>query len=153
MTALRYFPATEEEDNGIAPHQDGNCITFVFQDEAGGLEVCRDGVSWIPATPKPGAIVVNVGDVIQVLSNNKFKSATHRVIRPKGRSRYSYAFFYNLLGEKMVEPLLQFTEHLGELPKYRKFQYGEYMQLRMRNKSHPPENPKDVIHITHYSIN
>lgn len=91
--------------------------------------------------------------MVQVLSNNKFKSATHRVVRPEGKHRYSYCFFYNLQGDKWVEPLAQFTEQIGEAPKYRKFQYKEYQGLRMRNKTHPPQNPQDVIHITHYATN
>ncbi|KAL4633718.1 hypothetical protein ACB092_04G142000 [Castanea dentata] len=151
MTALHYFPATKIENNGLSEHEDGNLITFVFQDEAGGLEVCKNG-EWIPVTPVEATIVVNVGDVIQVLSNNKFKSATHRVVRPEGRSRYSYAFFYNLQGDKWVEPMSQFTNEIGEPPKYRGFLYKEYQQLRMRNKTHPPSKPEDVIHITHYAI-
>jgi len=65
MAALHYFPATETENNGITEHEDGNCITFVFQDEAGGLEVRRNG-EWIPVIPTRGSLVVNVGDVIQV---------------------------------------------------------------------------------------
>ena len=88
----------------------------------------------------------------KVLSNNKFKSATHRVVRPEGRSRYSFAFFYNLQGDKWVEPLSQFTKEIGEPPKYRGFLFKEYQQMRMRNKSHPPSRPEDVIHITHYAI-
>ncbi|KAJ4712127.1 flavonol synthase/flavanone 3-hydroxylase-like [Melia azedarach] len=151
MTTLHYFPATEIENNGITEHEDGNCITFVFQDDAGGLEVNKNG-EWIPVIPSPGTIVVNVGDVIQVLSNNKFKSATHRVVRPKEKDRYSYAFFYNLQGDKWIEPLPQFTHEIGEPPKYRGFLFKEYQALRMRNKSHPPERPEDVIHITHYAI-
>ncbi|KAJ6882081.1 hypothetical protein NC651_028634 [Populus alba x Populus x berolinensis] len=133
-------------------HEDGNCITFVFQDEAGGLEVRRNG-KWIPVIPTRGSLVVNVGDVIQVLSNNNFKSATHRVVRPKSKSRYSYAFFYNLHGDKWVEPLQQFTKDIGEAPKYRGFRYKEYQELRMRNKTHPPSTPEDVIRITHYAVN
>ncbi|KAH7550316.1 hypothetical protein JRO89_XS13G0170200 [Xanthoceras sorbifolium] len=57
----------------------------------------------------------------KVLSNNKFKSATHRVVRPKGKSRYSYAFFYNLQGDKWVEPLSEFTEENGKALKYKGF--------------------------------
>ncbi|KAK4770131.1 hypothetical protein SAY87_030663 [Trapa incisa] len=95
MVALRYFEATEHENNGISEHEDSNCITFVFQDEVGGLEVRKNGV-WIPLVPKKGHLVVNIGDVIRVLTNNKFKSATHRVVRSKGQFRHSYAFFYNL---------------------------------------------------------
>ncbi|KAB2073269.1 hypothetical protein ES319_A07G071600v1 [Gossypium barbadense] len=122
-----------------------------FMDEAGGLEVSKDG-EWIPVIPAKGTLVVNISDVIQVLSNNKFKSATHRVVRPKGRSRYSFAFFYNLQGDKWVEPLPHFTKDIGESPKYRGFQYSEYLQLRLRNKTHPPTTPEDEIRITHYTI-
>ncbi|KAF5730150.1 flavonol synthase/flavanone 3-hydroxylase-like [Tripterygium wilfordii] len=151
MAALRYFPATETENNGITEHEDGNSITLVFQDEAGGLELRKNGV-WIPVPPAEGTIVVNISDVIQVLSNNKFKSATHRVVRQEGKSRHSYAFFYNLEGDKWVEPLSQFAKDIGEAPKYRGFQFKEYQQLRLRNKTHPPSKPEDVIHITHYAI-
>ncbi|KAI4372752.1 hypothetical protein MLD38_010948 [Melastoma candidum] len=150
MAALRYYPATESEDNGITEHADGNCITFVFQDDVGGLEVCKDG-EWIPVVPQQGRIIVNLGDVIQVLSNNKFKSATHRVVR-KERSRHSYAFFYNLNGDKWVEPLPEFAEKIGKKPEYRGFLYKDYQDLRLRNKTHPPSRPEDVIHINHYAI-
>ncbi|KAL6844488.1 hypothetical protein ACP4OV_026161 [Aristida adscensionis] len=151
MAALRYFPATtEEENNGIMAHEDANCITFVIQDGVGGLEVLKDG-DWVPAEPVDGSIIVNIGDVIQVLSNNKFKSATHRVVR-KPEHRHSFAFFLTIHGEKWVEPLPEFTAKIGEAPRYRGFLYNEYLQLRMKNKTHPPSRPEDVIHITHYTI-
>ncbi|KAK2664033.1 hypothetical protein Ddye_002607 [Dipteronia dyeriana] len=151
MAALLYFPVTETENNGITEHEDGNCVTFVFQDQVGGLQVRKNG-EWNPVTPAQDTLVVNLGDVIQVLSNNKFKSATHRVVRQQGKSRYSYAFFYNLHGDKRVEPLSKFTEEIGEEPKYRGFLYKDYQAMRMRNKTHPPAKPEDVIHITHYAI-
>ncbi|KAF8408088.1 hypothetical protein HHK36_007229 [Tetracentron sinense] len=151
VVAFRYPPATDTDDKGISEHEDGNCITFVFQDEVGGLEVRKDG-EWFPVTPTEGALVVNLGDVIQVLSNNKFKSATHRVVRQTGRSRYSYGFFHNLESDKWIEPLSHFTKEIGEPPKYRGFVYKEYQRLRMRNKTHPPTTPQDVIHITHFAI-
>ncbi|XP_057480290.1 flavonol synthase/flavanone 3-hydroxylase-like [Actinidia eriantha] len=152
LMALRYFPAADTETGiGKSAHEDGNCITFVFQDEVGGLEVHHDG-QWIPVAPKPGVLIVNIGDVIQVLSNNRFKSATHRVVRPKGRSRHSYIFFYNLEGEKWVEPLPQFTKQIGETPKYRGFAFKEYLELRVRNRFCPPSRPEDLIRITHYTI-
>ncbi|XP_020234573.1 flavonol synthase/flavanone 3-hydroxylase [Cajanus cajan] len=151
MVALRYFPASNNENNGITEHEDGNCVTFVIQDEVGGLQLRKNG-EWISVVPTEGAIVVNVGDVIQVLSNKKFKSATHRVVRPEVRNRYSFAFFHNLKGDKWVEPLPRFTKDIGEPPKYRGFQFKEYQELRMRNKTNPPSRPEDVIHITHYAI-
>ncbi|GMJ02834.1 FLAVONOL SYNTHASE, flavonol synthase 1 [Hibiscus trionum] len=151
MVALRYFPATESENNGLTQHEDGNCLSFVFQDDTGGLQVLRDG-EWIPVIPTKGTLVVNLGDVIQVLSNNTFKSATHRVVRPKWRSRYSFAFFHNLQGDKWIEPLPQFAGNIGKPPIYRGFRYSEYQQLRLRNKTHPPTTPEDEIRITHYKI-
>uniref|UniRef100_A0A3Q7FUB2 Isopenicillin N synthase-like Fe(2+) 2OG dioxygenase domain-containing protein n=1 Tax=Solanum lycopersicum TaxID=4081 RepID=A0A3Q7FUB2_SOLLC len=102
--------------------------------------------------PSKDKLIVNIGDVIQVLSNNKFKSATHRAANPSETDRYSYAFFYNVQGSKWVEPLPQFTEEIGESPKYRGFLFEEYLQLRIKNRSHPPARPEDLIHITHYSI-
>jgi isopenicillin N synthase-like dioxygenase len=69
MTAKHYFPATENENNGISEHEDGNLFTFVIQDEVGGLQVRKNG-EWIPVTPEQGTIIVNVGDVIQVLDPN-----------------------------------------------------------------------------------
>ncbi|KAK3018880.1 hypothetical protein RJ639_002832, partial [Escallonia herrerae] len=65
MQAYHYFPATGTENIGAAEHQDANCVTFVFQDDVGGLEVRKDS-EWIPVNPAKGALVVNVGDVIQV---------------------------------------------------------------------------------------
>ncbi|XP_030513620.2 flavonol synthase/flavanone 3-hydroxylase-like [Rhodamnia argentea] len=151
MAAFHYFPATESENNGITEHEDGNCITFVFQDEVGGLEVRKDG-EWIPVVPEEGSIVVNVADFIQVMSNKKFNSATHRVVRSEGKSRYSYGFFYNLNWDKWVEPLPQFTTEIGEPPKYKRFQVREYQMMRMKNKQHPPARPEDEIGITYYAI-
>ncbi|XP_074317002.1 jasmonate-induced oxygenase 2-like [Silene latifolia] len=151
MVGLNYFPATEEENTGIREHEDGNCFTFVLQDDSGGLEVkAKDG--WIPVTPAPEKLVVNVGDVIQVLSNNKLKSATHRIFRPKGKNRYSYVFFHNMKGDKWIEPLPEFTKDIGEAPQYKGFFQKDYQALRLRNKTHPPENPEDEIRITHYAI-
>ncbi|KAL5725442.1 hypothetical protein ACHQM5_008584 [Ranunculus cassubicifolius] len=138
------------ENTGNSEHQDANCITFVFQD-VGGLEVLKEG-DWIPVDPIEGGLIVNLGDVLQVLSNNKFRSATHRVVSPEGKSRHSYAFFHNLEGNKWVEPLPMFSTDIGEPAKYKGFVYKEYQQLRMRNKTHPPARPEDAISITHYAI-
>ncbi|TVU00446.1 hypothetical protein EJB05_54126, partial [Eragrostis curvula] len=151
MSAKRYFPATEgESNNGISQHEDGNCITFILQDSVGGLEVLKDG-HWVQAEPVDGSIIVNIGDVIQVLSNKKLKSATHRVAR-KAVHRHSFAFFFGIHGDKWIEPLPEFTDKVGEAPRYRGFLYKEYEQLRVRNKTHPPSRAEDVIDITHYAI-
>ncbi|KAF9591044.1 hypothetical protein IFM89_001254 [Coptis chinensis] len=67
MAVLRYLPGAIDKENnniGLTEHQDGNCITFVLQDEIGGLEVLKNG-EWIPVVPTEGSLIVNLGDVIQ----------------------------------------------------------------------------------------
>ncbi|KAK2986235.1 hypothetical protein RJ640_003730 [Escallonia rubra] len=184
LFAFDYPPAeTEAVEFGTPEHQDISCFTFVCQYDVAGLEVRKDGV-WIGLNPTEGALVVNVGDVIQViqaplvtfissytrlmyllmlnvydpknyfqvLSNNKFKSAFHRVVRPKGKHRYSSVFFYNLHGDKWVEPLPQFTSEIGKLPKYRGFLHKDYLELRLRQRIQPPLTPEERIRVTHYAI-
>ncbi|KAF6160025.1 hypothetical protein GIB67_033109 [Kingdonia uniflora] len=149
LVAFRYFPTNDARCCGVNAHEDGNCFTFVFQDDV-GLEVLKDGV-WIPVIPIEGGLVVNLGDVIQVLSNNKFKSATYRVIRQEVKSRYSFAYFSTLEGEKWVEPLPKFTEEIGEAAKYRGFFYKDFVAMKMRIDTHPPSDPKDIFTVKHYA--
>ncbi|KAF6160019.1 hypothetical protein GIB67_033103 [Kingdonia uniflora] len=150
LVALRYFPTNDARCSGLSAHEDGNCFTFVFQDVV-GLEFLKDGV-WIPAIPIEGGLVVNVGDIIQVLSNNKFKSATHRVIRQEVKSRHSFAYYRNLEGEKWVEPLPKFTEEIGEAAKYRGFFYKDFAAMKMKSDTHPSSYPKVIVTIKHYAI-
>ncbi|KAK2965916.1 hypothetical protein RJ640_005332 [Escallonia rubra] len=149
LAVFKYLPATKVGDLGNAPHRDASSITLLFQDEVGGLEFQKNG-EWLPVTPTEGAIVVNVGDVIQVLTNNKIMSATHRVVSPKGRTRLSLAYNYNLGGNTWVEPLSQFTQESG--PKYRRYLQKEYVALRLKQKAHPPSRNEDRISIDYYAI-
>lgn len=65
VLGLHYFPATETENIGKSAHEDINCITLLYQDNVGGLQVCKDG-QWIPVPPSEGTIIVGIGDVIRV---------------------------------------------------------------------------------------
>ncbi|CAD6341870.1 unnamed protein product [Miscanthus lutarioriparius] len=151
MVALRYFPSTEPEEKiGLSEHEDGSCISFVFQDGVGGLEVLKDG-QWIPAEPVEGSIVVNIGDVVRVLSNNRLRSATHRVVR-KPVHRHSFGFFWSIHGDKWIEPLPEFTAKVGDAPEYRGFQYNEYMQRFMKSRTDPQCRPEDAFSVSHYAI-
>ncbi|CDP01502.1 unnamed protein product [Coffea canephora] len=93
-------------------------------------------------------------ELVKVLSNNRLKSATHRVYRMEGTERDSFAFFYSLKPGKWVEPLPQFTTEIGEPPKYRGFLYDDYMQLRRRDYTdNQPDKYEDIARITYYAIN
>lgn len=90
----------------------------------------------------------------KVLTNDKFKSPSHRVVRPEnGKSRNSFAFFRNLPGEKWLEPLPEFTSEVGVEPKYRKFLFKEYQRMRRKNTINPPLKPGDEITISYFATN
>ncbi|PHU02331.1 hypothetical protein BC332_27582 [Capsicum chinense] len=151
LTALHYLPATETGNIGVNSHKDVGCITFVLQDEVGGLEVQNDG-KWIPVTPKEGALVVNIGIVLQVLTNNKYKSPNHRVVRPNGRSRNSFSFFYNVSAGKWIEPLPHFTKQIAEKPNYKGFFYKDYLQKRNENKLKRTCELEEDLGLSHFSL-
>jgi isopenicillin N synthase-like dioxygenase len=90
-------------------HEDINLITMLLGAEEGGLEVlARDG-SWIDMRPPEGALVVNVGDMLQRLTNHALPSTTHRVRNPAGDrarfSRYSMPFFLHLRSDFPIQTL------------------------------------------------
>ena len=80
-----------------AQHEDINLITLLIGSKEQGLEILTRGGQWIPVATLPGSIVVNVGDMLQRLTNHVYRSTTHRVINPPdqdmSRSRYSVPFF------------------------------------------------------------
>lgn len=110
MRLLHYPPIT-----GNAPgiraeaHEDINTITLLLGAEEAGLEILdRDG-SWLPVAPPPGALAVNVGDMLQRLTNHRLPSTTHRVRNPdEGRAshaRYSMPFFLHFRSDFLIETL------------------------------------------------
>jgi isopenicillin N synthase-like dioxygenase len=89
-------PADDTDGFGVAPHTDFGCITLLWQDDSGGLEVReRQSGAWIPAPPLPGTLVVNVGDLLGRWSNDRFASTPHRVVNRSGHERMSIATFYD----------------------------------------------------------
>jgi isopenicillin N synthase-like dioxygenase len=99
LRAIHYPPITVEPKSAIRAeqHEDINLITLLVGASADGLEILSKQNQWVPVTSLPEQIVVNVGDMLQRLTNNKLKSTTHRVVNPPrekwGSSRYSIPFF------------------------------------------------------------
>lgn len=108
---LLHYPPVEGSPSGIRAeaHEDINLITLLLGAEEAGLEILdRDG-SWLPVSPPPGAFAVNVGDMLQRLTNHRLPSTTHRVRNPDaGRaahSRYSMPFFLHLRSDVPIVTL------------------------------------------------
>lgn len=90
---------------GSAPHKDFGCLTFLAQDDTGGLAVGTQSGDWIEVPPLDGAFVVNVGDMLRQWSNGVFMSTPHRVINRSGRPRYSCPFFFDPHESALITPL------------------------------------------------
>jgi isopenicillin N synthase-like dioxygenase len=89
---------------GGAAHTDYGCVTLLWQDDNGGLEIqARDG-TWIAAAPVPRTLVINVGDLLQRWSGGKYVSNLHRVTNRSGRDRYSIATFFDPNYKALVDP-------------------------------------------------
>jgi isopenicillin N synthase-like dioxygenase len=89
---------------GVGEHTDAGALTILLQDDQPGLEVQREG-RWYLVEPQPGALVVNIGDIVQVWSNDRYRAAPHRVPANPAHERYSIPFFLNPSYETTYEPL------------------------------------------------
>src|SRR5215471_17837165 len=99
LRAIHYPPITQEPKSAIRAeqHEDINLITLLVGASSDGLQILTKQNEWIGVTSLPEQIVVNVGDMLQRLTNNKLKSTTHRVVNPAREmwhtSRFSIPFF------------------------------------------------------------
>ena len=112
LRLLRYPPLEGAEAEGAiraAAHGDINTITLLLGAEEAGLELLTAQGDWKAVAPPEGALVVNVGDMLDRLTNGRLRSTTHRVVNPRGdaayRARYSMPFFLHFRPDYMIETL------------------------------------------------
>jgi isopenicillin N synthase-like dioxygenase len=113
---------------GINHHTDAGALTVLIQNEQPGLQVYRDGI-WHLVTPRPDALVVNIGDIVQVWSNDRYQAPLHRVLANSEHKRYSAAFFFNPSYETNYAPLPDLCSTSAP-PRYRPINWGEFRARR-----------------------
>lgn len=135
---LLHYPAQPEptgEHIRAAAHEDINTITLLLGAEEAGLELRTKDGRWIPVLPKAGELVINIGDMLQRLTNGVLRSTSHRVVNPAperaSHARYSMPFFLHFRPDFMIEALPG-TVPAGEEPKWPPISSHDYLQERLR---------------------
>jgi len=112
MRLLHYPPLGPDAPEGAiraAAHGDINTITLLLGAEEAGLELLTKSGEWHAVDVPEGALVINVGDMLERLTNGTLRSTTHRVVNPRGagahRSRYSMPFFLHFRPDYVIDPL------------------------------------------------
>jgi len=127
--SMHYYPPCPRPDLviGLSSHTDGGGITILLQEDGVvGLQVRKDG-DWIPVLPIPGGLVINIGDMVEVISNGKYKSIEHRAVANKEKDRISIAAFCNPEKEAEIGPACELINESNPL-NYRNFKRSEYLE-------------------------
>ena len=130
ILGFNYYPACPDPEvvAGVGPHSDVSSITVLLQDDIGGLYVRgSDGDSWIYVPPVEGALVINIGDVLQIMSNERCKSIEHRVVANRSKTRISIPIFVNPAPDAVIGPLSEVLDD-GDEPKYKQLLYSDYFK-------------------------
>jgi isopenicillin N synthase-like dioxygenase len=136
LRPIHYPPITAEPKSAVraGQHEDINLITLLIGASAEGLQVLNKQGEWIDVTALPDHIVVNVGDMLQRLTNGQLKSTTHRVINPPkdkwGTPRYSIPFFLHPRSEMRLDCLPSCVP-VGQAPLWEPISAGEYLEQRL----------------------
>ena len=104
LKLIRY-PHTRPGGQGVGTHKDSGFLTLLLQDRQAGLEAMGNNDNWYRVDPLPGSLVVNTGELLQLVTHNYFIATPHRVINRVQELRYSSAFFYSPDLNTRLDPL------------------------------------------------
>ncbi|KAL6990298.1 iron ascorbate-dependent oxidoreductase [Sarracenia purpurea var. burkii] len=104
---LNSYPSCPDPDRamGLAAHTDSTLLTILYQSNTSGLQVFREGSGWVTVPPIPGALVVNLGDLLHILSNGLYPSVLHRAMVNRTQHRLSIAYLYGPPTNVQILPL------------------------------------------------
>jgi isopenicillin N synthase-like dioxygenase len=143
LRLLHYPPAErvlQDGQVGSGAHTDWGSVTLLAQDDMGGLQV-KLGDVWVDAPPVPDSFVVNLGDMMQRWSNERWRSNLHRVLpQAPGCNRYSVAYFYDIDYYAVVSALPGCFD-ASNPPKYAPISAGQHIvEMYQKTSLKPAEN-------------
>ncbi|OWM78222.1 gibberellin 3-beta-dioxygenase 1-like [Punica granatum] len=130
---LNSYPACPDPDRamGLGVHTDSTLLTILLQNNTSGLQVLKEGSGWINVPPIPGALVINLGDMLQILSNGLYQSVPHRAVVNRTQQRLSIAYLYGPPDSVLISPIPKLVGPACP-PIYRSVTWTEYLQRKAK---------------------
>ncbi|GLU14574.1 hypothetical protein SLE2022_311350 [Rubroshorea leprosula] len=131
---LNHYPACPDPDRamGLAPHTDSTLLTILHQSRTSGLQVLKEGTGWVTVPPVPGGLVVNMGDLLHILSNGLYPSVLHRAKVNRTHQRLSIAYLYGPPSSVKICPLSKLVGP-SQPPLYRPVTWNEYLGTKAKH--------------------
>ncbi|GAB2224786.1 hypothetical protein Drorol1_Dr00005561 [Drosera rotundifolia] len=132
---INYYPPCPQPDlvMGLTPHSDASSLTILLQlNDVAGLQVKKDG-QWIRVNPLPNAFIVNIGDVLEIVTNGNYKSIEHRAIVNSTKERLSIASFHNIKDDGNVAPAPSLVSPKSP-PAFRTVSFADYIDSFFQRK-------------------
>ncbi|XP_021910941.1 gibberellin 3-beta-dioxygenase 1-like, partial [Carica papaya] len=128
---LNNYPACPDPDRamGLAAHTDSTLLTILYQNNISGLQVLKQGKGWVKVEPEPNGLVINIGDLLHILSNGQYPSVIHRAMVNRTRPRLSFAYLYGPPTNTEISPL---EKLLGpnQPALYRPITWSKYLRIK-----------------------
>nr|GEV24020.1 gibberellin 2-beta-dioxygenase [Tanacetum cinerariifolium] len=118
---------------GFGEHTDPQLISIARSNGTAGLQICLHDGTWVPVPPDHNSFFINVDDLLQVITNGRFKSVRHRVISDRLKSRVSMIYFVGPPLMEKISPLISLIEP-GEESLYHEFTWFEYKSCACKTK-------------------
>ncbi|KAI3909849.1 hypothetical protein MKX01_014535 [Papaver californicum] len=132
---MNYYPPFPQPEHviGLTPHSDAGGLTILLQlNEVDGLQIRKEN-TWVPIKPLPNAFVVNIGDILEIMSNGIYRSAEHRATINSTKKRLSVAIFQSPKLESVIGAVLSMIT--PETPAlFRKIGYEDYLKKLFSRK-------------------
>nr|GMD08827.1 protein DMR6-LIKE OXYGENASE 2-like [Ipomoea batatas] len=134
---VNYYPRCPQPELaiGMPPHSDHGLLTVLIHNEVGGLQIMHKG-KWINdnRSALPNSLLVNIGDQLEIFSNGKYKSVSHRAMVNNEMTRISVAVGHGPALETIVRPASPLVQRTGCCPVYSPMTYKDYVHLKLSNQ-------------------
>ncbi|XP_057541815.1 gibberellin 3-beta-dioxygenase 2-like [Amaranthus tricolor] len=128
---LNSYPVCPDPNRamGLAAHTDSTLLTILHQSSTTGLQVFKDRTGWVTVPPLSGGLVINIGDLLHILSNGQYPSVYHRAMVNRVQQRYSMAYLYGPGSGVRIQPLPKLIDATHP-PLYRPVTWSEYLGIK-----------------------